>query len=91
MNIYYISLGSFCYPKMIIRESSREYAESLPFDFNSSPHMHGITNILKELYEKKTYDIELKEILMKYNENELTVSERNDMYLVHFFKEHDLR
>ena len=91
MNIYYISLGSFCYPKMIIRESSREYAESLPFDFNSSPHMHGITNILKELYEKKTYDIELKEILMKYNENELTVSERNNMYLVHFFKEHDLR
>jgi hypothetical protein len=37
MKIYYISLGSFCYPKMIIRETNREYAESLPFDFNSSP------------------------------------------------------
>ena len=90
MNIYYIPLGSFCYPKMIIRETGREYEESLPFDFNSSPHMLGITNILEELYEKKTYDIELKDILMKYNGDELTVSERNDMYLVHFFKEGDL-
>lgn len=90
MNIYYIPLGSFCYPKMIIRETGREYTESLPFDFNSSPHMLGIANILEELYEKKTYDIELKDILMKYNGDELTVSEKNDMYLVHFFKTNDL-
>jgi hypothetical protein len=89
MKIYYISIGSFCYAKMVIRETDRELKESLPFDFNSSPHLPGITNILKELYETKTYNIELKEILEIYNENELSVSEKN-MYLVHFFKTHDL-
>lgn len=89
MKIYYISIGSFCYAKMVIRETYRELQESLPFDFNSSPHLPGITNILKELYETKTYNIELKEILEIYNENELSVSEKN-MYLVHFFKTHDL-
>jgi hypothetical protein len=88
--IYYIPLGSFCYPKMIIRETGREYSESLPFDFNSSPHLSGITNILKELYEKGKYNIELKEILWKYNGDELAISEKNNIYLVHFFKEHDL-
>lgn len=90
MKICYISLGSFCYPKMIIRETNREIAESLPFDFNSSPHLTGITDILKELYEKNTYDIELKEILEQYNGDELAVSEKN-MYLVHFFKATDLK
>jgi hypothetical protein len=89
MKIYYISLGSFCYPKMIIRETNREFAESLPFDFNSSPHLPGITNILKDLYYNHTYEIELKEIIEIYNENELAVSEKN-MYLVHFFKLHHL-
>lgn len=89
MNIYYISLGSFCYPKMVIRDSKREYAESLPFDFNSSPHLTGITEILKILYKTGTYDIELKDILEVYNIDELCVSEKN-MYLVHFFKECDL-
>lgn len=89
MKIYYISLGSFCYPKMIIRETCREFAESLPFDFNSSPHLTGITSILKDVYEKKVYDIELKEILQIYNEDELSVSEKN-MYIVHFFKTYDL-
>jgi hypothetical protein len=88
--IFYIPLGSFCYPKMIIRETGREYSESLPFDFNSSPHLSGITNILKELYETGKYNIELKEILWKYNGNELAISEKNNIYLVHFFKEHDL-
>ena len=90
MNIYYISLGSFCYAKMAIRETNREFKESLPFDFNSSPHLPGITNILKELYEKNTYNIELKEILEIYNDDELCVSEKN-MYLVHFFKTKDLK
>lgn len=90
MKIFYIPLGSFCYPKIIIRETNREYAESLPFDFNSSPHMSGITNIMKELYETGTYDLELKEILEIYNENELSVKEKN-MYLVHFFKTYDLK
>lgn len=89
MKIYYISIGSFCYAKMVIRETDRELKESLPFDFNSSPHLPGITNILKELYETETYNIELKEILEIYNDNELSVSEKN-MYLVHFFKTHDL-
>jgi hypothetical protein len=89
MKIYYIPLGSFCYPKIIIRNTNREYKESLPFDFHSSPHLNGITNILKELYETGSYNIELKEILEIYNENELCVSEKN-MYFVHFFKTYDL-
>lgn len=89
MKIYYISLGSFCYPKIIIRETFREVVDSLPFDFNSSPHLNGITNILKELYYNNNYNIELQEIIEKYNENELCVKEKN-MYLVHFFKESDL-
>lgn len=89
MKIYYISLGSFCYPKMIIRETNREFAESLPFDFNSSPHLPGITSILKDVYEKQVYEIELNEILEVYNEDELSVSEKN-MYIVHFFKTCDL-
>jgi len=89
MKIYYIPLGSFCYPKMIIRETNREYSESLPFDFNSSPHLDGITNILKILQKTDTYDINLKEVMYKYNGDELAIREEN-MYLVHFFKEHDL-
>ena len=84
MKIYYIPLGSFCYPKMIIRETNREYAQSLPFDFNSSPHLPGITNILRELYENQTYDIQLNNILEQYNGDELSISEQN-MYIVHFF------
>jgi hypothetical protein len=90
MNIYYISLGSFCHPKIIVRETNREYLESLPFDFNSSPHLTGITKILKILYETGTYDINLKEIISIHNEDELAVSEEN-MYLVHFFKLKDLK
>ena len=88
--IYYISLGSFCYSKMIIRETKREFSESLPFDFNSSPHLTGIVNILQELKDTSNYDIELNNILEIYNENELSVSEKN-MYLVHFFKTDDLK
>jgi hypothetical protein len=90
MKINYISLGSFCHPKIVIRDTGREYSESLPFDFNSSPSLVGVTNILKELYETKTYDIQLKEIICEHNENELAVSEKNDTFLVHFFKKTDL-
>jgi hypothetical protein len=90
MKINYVSLGSFCHPKIVIRETGREYSESLPLDFNSSPSLTGVTNILRELYEKKTYDIELKEIICDHNENELAVSEKNDTFLVHFFKKTDL-
>jgi len=89
MKIYYIPLGSFCYPKMIIRETHREYSQSLPFDFNSSPHLPGITNILYELYKNQTYDIQLNNIIEQYNGDELAISEKY-MYLVHFFKIHDL-
>jgi len=89
MKIYYIVLGSFCYPKMIIRETNREYSESLPFDFNLSPNLTGITNILKILYETGTRDINLKEIIAIHND-ELSISEEN-MYLVHFFKLKDLK
>lgn len=89
MKIYYIPLGSFCYSKIIIRETHREYAQSLPFDFNSSPHLPGITNILRELYENQTYDIQLNNILEQYNGDELSISEKN-MYIVHFFKKCDL-
>ena len=90
MNIYYISLGSFCYPKMIIRETNREFSESLPFDFNSSPHLSKITKILKILYETGSYNLDLKEIIEVYNGDELAISEEN-MYLVHFFKLKDLK
>jgi hypothetical protein len=48
-------------PKMIVRETNREISESLPFDFNSSPHLDGITNILKILQKTNTYDLNLKE------------------------------
>jgi hypothetical protein len=75
---------------MLIRETNREYSESLPFDFNSSPHLTGITKILKILYETGTYDINLKEIISVHNTDELAVSEEN-MYLVHFFKLKDLK
>ena len=92
MKIIYIVLGSFCHPKILIRTTNRELKESLPFDFNSSPDLSKVTNILKELYNTKTYEIELQEILQIYDGigKELCVSEKN-MYLVHFFKDYDLK
>ena len=89
MNIIYISLGSFCHPKILIRETNRELKESLPFDFHSSPHLDGITNILKELYNNQTYELEMTEIIDKHNNNELTIKEKN-LYIVHYFKDSDL-
>jgi hypothetical protein len=94
-NIYYIPIGSFCYPKMIIRETNRKYSESLPFDFNSSPNLLGISFILKELYETNNYDMKLTEIICKHQNNienkiELAVSDKNKMFLVHFFNIDDL-
>ena len=89
MNIIYISLGSFCHPKILIRETNRELKESLPFDFHSSPHLEGITNILKELYYNKQYELEMTEIIDKHNNNELTIKEKN-LYVVHYFKDSDL-
>ena len=94
-NIYYISLGSFCHPKMIIRETNREYSESLPFDFNSTPNLSNISLILKELHKNGKYDLELKEVICTHqnnieNKDELVVSEKNNMYLLHFFDKDDL-
>jgi hypothetical protein len=89
MNIIYIPLGSFCYPKIIIRETNRELKESLPFDFHSSPHLNGITDILKELYYNKKYDLDMTEIIDRHNKDELTIKEKN-LYVVHFFKDNDL-
>jgi hypothetical protein len=89
MNIIYISLGSFCHPKILIRETNRELKESLPFDFHSSPHLDGITNILKDLYNNQTYELEMTEIIDKHNNNELTIKEKN-LYVVHYFKDSDL-
>jgi hypothetical protein len=75
---------------MFIRDTNRQFSESLPFDFNSSPHLPKITKILKILHETGTYNINLKEIIEVYNVDELSVSEEN-MYLVHFFKLKDLK
>ncbi len=90
MKIIYIPLGSFCYPKMIIRELNKETKESLPFDFHSSPHLDGITKILKELYENKTYKMKMTEIIDRHNTNELTIKE-NNLYVVHYFNDNDLK
>ena len=65
MKINYVSLGSFCHPKIVIRDTGREYAESLPFDFNSSPSLSGVTNILRELYEKKYLKYKNKYLQLK--------------------------
>jgi hypothetical protein len=54
---------------MIIRETKREFSESLPFDFNSSPHLTGIVNILQELKDTSNYDIELNKCINNLNSN----------------------
>lgn len=95
MKICYISLGSFCHPKILIRETNRHIQESLPFDFHSSPGTYSIYNILNELYYNKTYDVEFNEILFKHNFNsehkdQLAVKEKNDLYFLHFFDLNDL-
>jgi len=96
MKICYISLGSFCHPKILIRETNRNIKESLPFDFHSSPGTYSIYNILNELYINKTYDVEFNEILFKHNFNadhkdQLAIKEKNDLYFLHFFDTNDLK
>ena len=95
MKICYISLGSFCHPKILIRETNRDIKESLPFDFHSSPGTYSIYNILNQLYQYKTYDVEFTEILFKHNFNadhkdQLAVKEKNDLFFLHFFDTNDL-
>jgi len=91
MKILYIPIGSFCYSKIIIRETDRNVEESLPFDFHSTPHMSSISRIFQELYETQNYNIEYKNILSKHEEEQLVVAEKNNMYIVHYFYEQDLK
>ena len=96
MKIFYISLGSFCHPKIIIRETNRHIQESLPFDFHSTPGTYTIYNILEELHKNKKYEVDFKEILYTHqfnstNKYELAVREKNDMFFLHFFDINDLK
>ena len=95
MKLFYISLGSFCHPKILLRETNRPILQSLPFDFHSSPCTYSIYNILKKLYNNKKYIPEFKEILYKHHfniehKNELAVKDIDDIYFLHFFDENDL-
>ena len=94
-NIKYISLGSYCHPKMHLRKTKREISKSLPFDFHSSPNTYSIYSILDKLYENKSYTHHFKEILFIHdhnskNEKELAVSDIEDIYFLHFFNLSDL-
>lgn len=53
MKIKFISLGSFCHPKIFLRNKKMEILESLPFDFHSSNNFYSIYHILEELAKKK--------------------------------------
>ena len=63
MKINYVCLGSFCHPKIFIRNTNREIGESLPFDFHSSPNTHSIYYILEKLHEDKTFIHQFNKIL----------------------------
>ncbi len=96
MKIFYISLGSFCHPKILLRNTNRLIQESLPFDFHSTPGTYTIYNILEELHKNKKYEIDFKEILYTHQFNsthkyELAVREKNDMFFLHFFDINDLK
>lgn len=94
MNINYISLGSFCHPKIFLRNTNREILKSLPFDFNSTPNTYSIYNILNKLHDKKTYSHQFKEIIFEHdynseNKKELAVSDMEDIFFLHFFDLND--
>lgn len=94
-NIKYISLGSYCHPKMHLRKTKREISKSLPFDFHSSPNTYSIYSILDKLYENETFIHKFKEIIFEHthnseNKKELAVSDYEDIYFLHFFDIHDL-
>ena len=90
MNINYISLGSFCHPKIFLRKKNKEILKSLPFDFHSSPNTYSIYNILNKLYQDKTYTHEFNEILFEHEYNdkekkELAISDKEGIFFLHFF------
>lgn len=90
MYIKYISLGSFCHPKIYIRKTKRNISESLPFDFHSTPNTYSIYSILNKLFNQKTFSHEFKEILFEHEYNdtkkkELAVSDNEGIFFLHFF------
>jgi hypothetical protein len=94
MSINYISLGSFCHPKMFLRNTKREISRSLPFDFHSSPNTYSIYNILNKLYKNKSYIHEFNEILFEHehngsNKKELAISDNEGVFFLHFFDTDD--
>lgn len=94
MNINYISLGSFCHPKIFLRKTKREILKSLPFDFHSSPNTYSIYSILNKLHQDKTFKHEFKEIIFEHeynedNKKELAVSDKEDLFFLHFFDLND--
>jgi len=96
MKIKFIPLGSFCHPKIFLRNEKIEILESLPFDFHSSPNFYSIYHILKKLSSEKNIIHEFKEILYEHDFNiskntELAVQDNYDMYFLHFFNINDLK
>ena len=94
MDINYISLGSFCHPKMHLRKTNREISKSLPFDFHSTPNTYSIYSILNKLHKNKTFRHQFKEIIFEHEHNdnkkkELAVMDEEDMYFLHFFDIND--
>ena len=94
MYIKYISLGSFCHPKIYIRKTKRNISESLPFDFHSTPNTYSIYSILNKLFNQKTFSHEFKEILFEHEYNdtkkkELAVSDNEGIFFLHFFDLND--
>lgn len=94
MNINYISLGSFCHPKMFLRKKNKEILKSLPFDFHSTPNTYSIYNILNKLHQDKTYIHNFNEILFEHEYNdkekkELAISDSEGIYFLHFFDLND--
>jgi hypothetical protein len=95
MKIKFIPLGSFCHPKIFLRNQKIEILESLPFDFHSSNNFYSIYHILEKLANEKNVIHEFKEILYEHsfndkNEKELAVKDNFDMFFLHFFKKKDL-
>lgn len=94
MDIKYISLGSFCHPKIFLRNTNRQILKSLPFDFHSSPNTYSIYNILNKLHKDKTFKHEFDEIIFEHSYNsdkkeELAVSDKEKIFFLHFFDKND--
>lgn len=95
MKIKFIPLGSFCHPKIFLRNQKLEVLESLPFDFHSSPNFYSIYHILRKLAHEKNVTHEFHEILYEHDFNhkkkkELVVKDNFDMFFLHFFNQNDL-